>query len=249
MRVLITGGSSDIAQEIAKRRLELGDEILVSCSTERSLKKTIEKYQAQDLKVEGFIYQFNSQSLDQNATKLLEQKPIDAVVLNAFSRVPTFRRIHEVAYPKAQKYINDNVMGNLWLMQYLLNQMVQQQFGRVVLISSVSATMGTSLYGVYCAAKAALEGLILNIAVDYGQDNILANIVRAGLFKTSRTKMFWSREAYQQKVSSIIPQGCMGEPEQLALSLDPLLAKNSYMTGSILTVSGGMPLINPKGLS
>lgn len=249
MRVLITGGSSDIALAIAKRRIALGDDVVITCSSEQSLKNTLIKYQEQELQVEGIVYSFEEPHLDEAATQLIDEKGIDAIILNAFSRMPAYKKIHELPIELINQYISQNIQGNIWLVHHLLPSMITKQFGRIVFISSLSAQTGTSLYGIYCTAKAAIEGFILNLAVDYGTENILANIVRAGLFKTNRTKIFWQRVNYQEKIAALIPQGKMGEPTQLAESLDPLLSVSSYITGSIMTVSGGLPMIGPKGLS
>lgn len=248
MRVLITGGSSDIAYAMAKRRLSMGDEVVITSSSEEQLKQTLATYQQNNLQVEGVVYQFEQPGFTEQALEILNKKPIEAIILNAFTRMPTYKRIHELSFEIITEYLSHNISGNIWLIHHFLPSMVANKFGRIILISSVSAQTGTSLYGVYCTAKAALEGFFLNLAVDYGPDNILANIVRAGLFKTSRTKMFWRRKSYQEKVAALIPLGKMGEPEQLAESIDPLLSYSSYITGAVMTVSGGIPLIGPKGL-
>lgn len=49
-------------------------------------------------------------------------------------------------------------------------------------------------------------------------------------------------------MAQIIPQGRMGETDQVAEALDPLLSQTSFMTGSVLTVSGGLPLMRSEGL-
>ena len=86
------------------------------------------------------------------------------------------------------------------------------------------------------------------MAVDYSANNILSNIVRVGLIKTSRTEQFWKRPAYQEKMAQINPQGMMGEAAQVAEAMDPLLSKTSFMTGSVVTVSGGLPLMRSEGI-
>ncbi|KTD62312.1 SDR family NAD(P)-dependent oxidoreductase [Legionella shakespearei] len=248
MNLLITGGSSDLAQAIAKRRSDMGDKIIITASSTESLDKTLQHYAEQKMPVKGFVYDFaQPEACEADLEKLLAE-PIDGVLLNAFNRVSRLRKLHALPYAEIRSYIDLNVNGNIWLIHRLLPAMVANKFGRLVLVSSLSSTNGTSRYPAYCAAKAALEGLFFNLAVDYSAKNILANIVRVGLIKTSRTKHFWENESYQEKVGKIIPQGCMGEPAQIAEALDPLLSKTSYMTGSIITVSGGLPLMSSEGL-
>jgi len=245
MNILITGGSSEIAQAIATRRIALGDKIFITCSTLESLQASLKNYQASNLSIQGFVYNFSHPEQSQSE---LSQYSFDAVILNAFSRLTKLRKLHEVPFADIKDYINTNLQGNIWLLQQLLPSMLAKQFGRLVFISSLSAITGTSHYSAYCAAKAALEALFFNLAVDYSSENILANIVRAGLFKTNRTKKFWAREGYQEKLSKIIPQGHMGEVFQIAEAIDPLLSPTAYITGSILTVSGGLPLFRAGGV-
>ncbi|WP_133128317.1 SDR family NAD(P)-dependent oxidoreductase [Legionella nagasakiensis] len=249
MNILITGGSSEIAEAIARRRIAMGDHIMITCSSEKTLEQTLQHYQERNLSVTGFVYNFRCPERSEQVLQDTLKNQIDALILNAFTRVTRFRRLHELPVETIEDYIAINLKGNIWLIHYLLPMMLKHHFGRLIFISSVSSIAGTSGYGAYCTAKAALEGLFLNLAVDYSADNILANIVRAGLFKTERTRKFWSQPGYQEKMAKIIPQGCMGEPQQIAEALDPLLSSSTYMTGSILTVSGGLPLIRSAGFT
>lgn len=248
MNVLITGGSSDIAQAIARRRLNLGNKVIITCSNEKSLNQTLELYEQQKMNVTGFVYHFSEPQASEKDLEALLQEPLDALVLNAFTRVSHLRKLHAIPYKTLHNYIDTNLSGNIWLIHRLLPTLLANNFGRLLLISSLSSITGTSRYGAYCATKAALEGLFLNLAVDYSANNILSNILRAGVIKTSRTKQFWQNPSYQEKMDKIIPQGSMGLPDQIAEATDPLLSSTSYITGSVITVSGGLPLMRSEGL-
>ena len=63
-------------------------------------------------------------------------------------------------------------MGNVWLLRRVLPSMVEARWGRIVFISSVSTVNGTGRYGAYVLCKSALEGLVRNLAVDYGEFNV-----------------------------------------------------------------------------
>jgi 3-oxoacyl-[acyl-carrier protein] reductase len=248
MNILITGGSSDIAQAIAKRRLQFGDKVTITSSSPESLERTLAHYQQQNMPVSGLVYNFANPEASKEQLEQLLQEPLDGIILNAFTRVSQLRKLHALSYPALRTYIDENLHGNIWLLHQLLPSLLANKFGRLILVSSLSAITGTSRYGAYCATKAALEGLFLNLAVDYSANNILSNILRVGLIKTSRTEQFWSRPAYQEKMGQIIPQGMMGETSQVAEALDPLLSKTSFITGSVITVSGGLPLMRSEGL-
>lgn len=242
LRILITGGSSDIAKAIVRQRSALGDTFVVTASTRESLESCIAWYQSVAVPVEGFVFDLSNPSDSLQALRELLAGGIDAAIFNAFERVPALRPFHEIDPQVTSAYLSSQVGGHFPLIAELLKHMVERRFGRLVLISSVSAIAGTSNYGVYCAAKAALEGLFLNLAVDYSQYGIFSNILRLGLFRTSRTKMFWRQPDYVERVSKLVPSGDLGAPEQVAEALGPLLSRSSYITGSALNVSGGLPL-------
>ena len=192
--------------------------------------------------VQGVVYDFNK-PLNEEAFEQLTQLSIQAIILNAFTQLPRLRKFHELSTTEFFDYVETNIRGNLSLIHHLLPKMKEQQFGRLVLISSLSSVMGTAYYGPYCTAKAAIEGFFLNLAAEYSRDNILANIARLGLIKTTRTKRFWQRKSYQEKVNRLIPQGQMGLPMQVAEAVNPFLSSHCYMSGSIFNVSGGLPLM------
>lgn len=248
MNLLITGGSSDLAKAIIKRRVSQGDQIIITSSSAESLANTIADYAKDHISVKGIVYDFANPESSENDINELLQTPIDGLILNAFTRVSQLRKLHALPYSAIRTYLDQNLHGNIWLLHKLLPAMLVQKFGRIILVSSLSAITGTSRYPIYCTAKAALEGLITNLAVDYSAKNILSNVIRVGLIKTSRTEQFWSKADYQEKIAKIIPQACMGEPDQIAEAVDPLLSKTSFITGSVITVSGGLPLMSSTGL-
>lgn len=242
MRILITGGSSDIAQAVARRRAALGDEIVVTASSQKSLDDSLAKLKGDGIAAEGFVFEFSRPSDSDKALQEQLNRGLDAVVLNAFTPLAKIAPLGDIDFTELTAYLRLNVEGNLWLLHKVLPSMKARGFGRLILISSLTAETGTANYGIYGGAKAALEGILLNLAVDYGGFGVLSNIVRLGLFKTSRTALFWKRQEYRTKMAAIIPQGGLGEPSQAAEALDPLLSPTSYINGTVLRVSGGLPL-------
>ncbi|HVK61279.1 MAG TPA: SDR family oxidoreductase [Bdellovibrionales bacterium] len=241
MRILITGGSSDIGRAIALRRLRLGDEVFVTASSVETLTEAQAAFAASGFTVDGFVFDLrNPASASEELDRVLA-KGIDGLVLNAATRLPKLRLFHEMDENHFTNFFNENTHGNVWILKRTLNSMIERGFGRLVFISSLTAVQGTSRYSVYSAAKAAIEGLFLNLAVDYGHQDILSTIVRPGIIATERNRRFWRRSGYVERVSNLIPQGKIGLPDQVAEAIDPLLSKTSYMNGSIIEVTGGLP--------
>jgi len=104
-----------------------------------------------------------------------ELNSFDALILNAASRTVKLRKFDEWNEEDGAKYLRSDIDGNLWMLRQVLPGMRKRKFGRMVFISSLSAAQGTSRFPYYCLAKSAIEGLFLNLAVDYGEDNIFCN--------------------------------------------------------------------------
>lgn len=242
MKILITGGNSLIAQSIARDRVLRGDTVSMTASSEHSLEMLKTACSADKGRTSCFV--FNLLDPLRYLTALDEHVAgIDALILNAATRTETLDYFHALPESEVGASIDANIKGNVFLLRRVLPVMLKRGFGRIIFISSVSAGMGTSYYGAYCLHKAAIEGLILNIAVDYAQHNILANIVRLGVFRTPRTESFRERGRYAKRAAALIPQGVIGEPDFLPEAIHPLLSQKQYINGSIITVSGGLPLV------
>jgi 3-oxoacyl-[acyl-carrier protein] reductase len=248
MRILITGGASEIAEAIAKRRFAAGDEIIITASSQTSLDKVMANYKKIEIPVEGFVFDLENPTAAESSLEKILSKRLDALILNAASRIPKLKRFVDIDYADGVQYLQQNIEGNVWLLQKVLKSMEQNQFGRLVFISSVSVIQGTSRYPYYCAAKAAIEGLFLNLAVDYGEFDIYCNIVRPGIIATERNRRFWKRSNFMDRIEQITPSKKLGQPSQVAEAMDPLLSASSFINGSVFTVSGGLPMMRSAGL-
>jgi 3-oxoacyl-[acyl-carrier protein] reductase len=246
MKLLITGGSSEMAMAIAKSRFAKGDEILVTASSAESLKECLETYKAAGIKAEGLVFDLANPAGSAEAEKKLAT--IDALILNAATRSVKLRTFTDWDEADGEKYLRTNIDGNLWVLHRAIPGMKERKFGRVVFISSLSAATGTSRFPYYCLAKSALEGLMFNLAVDYGEFNVFFNVLRPGIIATERTKRFWKRSHYLEKIQKIIPAMKLGQADQIAEAVDPMLSANTYMNGSVLQVSGGLPMTRSAGI-
>ena len=210
-RLLITGGSSDIAYEIIKE-LDKEYNITYTCSNEQSLVKMQKRYT--DTSAKGIIYKFGDDFSEK----------FDIIILNACSKVKELKTFHELNTVKEMEYLSSNILGNMQVIKASLPYMISENFGRIILISSLSTQTATSKYSSYIMLKSALEGLISNIAVDYSQYNILSNTLRLGIFKTSRNRMIWKRQKYQEKINQQILLNRMGRPADVIAPIKLLIA-------------------------
>jgi NAD(P)-dependent dehydrogenase (short-subunit alcohol dehydrogenase family) len=114
-------------------------------------------------------------------------------------------------------------------------------FGRIVNVSSVTAVMGSPAEAAYGAAKAGLHGLTRSLARETARAGITVNCVVPGVFETDMTAAMPERT--QQAILRMIPVGRRGAPDELARAVCFLLDDEAgYVTGSVLTVDGGLSM-------
>lgn len=146
-----------------------------------------------------------------------------------------------------QRMIDVNARAALQLARELLPRMLEQRFGRIVNVSSLTAKTAKGYWSAsplgaksgYAAAKAALIGFTAGLALE-GAPHVTANAVCPGLVDKGN---FRTPEQLAVKARAIgdIPLGRLATPEDVASVICFLLSDGaSYVTGQTINVAGGL---------
>jgi 3-oxoacyl-[acyl-carrier protein] reductase len=116
--------------------------------------------------------------------------------------------------------------------------MRERKRGSIVNVSSISGKVGMLGQTNYSSAKAGMVGLTKAAAKELAYLNVRVNAIQPGLIRTAMTEAL-REDIWQQKLSEI-PMGRAAEPAEVA-SVALFLASDlsSYMTGTVLEVTGG----------
>jgi NAD(P)-dependent dehydrogenase (short-subunit alcohol dehydrogenase family) len=134
-----------------------------------------------------------------------------------------------------------NLSAPFLLAQAVLDPMIEQGFGRIVNIGSVTAAMGNPVEAGYGAAKAGLLGLTRSLARAVAARGVTVNLVVPGVFDTDMTRAM--RPEAQEAIRAMIPLGRRGDPGELAHAVRFLVDDRAgYLTGSVVTVDGGLSM-------
>jgi 3-oxoacyl-[acyl-carrier protein] reductase len=140
--------------------------------------------------------------------------------------------------------INVHLRGAFLCSRAAQKHMVEQKYGRIVSLSSVSA-LGNRGQINYSTAKAGLQGLTRSLAVELGPFGITANAVAPGFIDTEMTRATARRLGFdpQERIeaaSKVIPVRRVGQPRDVANVICFLASEeSSYVSGQIIYVAGG----------
>ena len=119
--------------------------------------------------------------------------------------------------------------------------------GSVVLMSSAAATTGMSHHEAIAAAKAGVEGLVRAAAASYAARGIRINGVAPGLVDTPLSSRITGNETAREASEAMHALGRLGEPGDVASAVAWLLDREqSWVTGQILGVDGGLARVRPR---
>ena len=135
-----------------------------------------------------------------------------------------------------------NLRGVLLSCRAAIKQMLAQGHGgAIVIVSSVTALIGTSPNVAYTASKGALNALGRSLAVQYAPHGIRCNVVCPGALETTPNHHLHPDPAGRaQRLRRRIPMGRLGTPEEIAPMIVFLASPlASYATGAVFVVDGG----------
>ncbi len=135
--------------------------------------------------------------------------------------------------------LSANLRAPFQLCQSFIPNMKENQWGRIVNISSIGGQWGGIHQVHYAASKAALINLTKSLAKIYSKDNISITSVAPGIIDTRMTRETLGH--LPKDLLSQIPSGRLGTAQEVASTVKFLCSDEAaYLTGTTLNLNGGM---------
>ncbi len=137
-----------------------------------------------------------------------------------------------------------NLSSAYWLGQAVGRLMVEQRYGRMVFVSSVSGLLAHPHHAPYAATKGGMNQLLRVMAREWAPYGVTVNAVAPGYIETDLTKDYLDQDNHRESLESLVPAERLGRPEEVADAVTFLASDRArFITGQILYVDGGRVLV------
>jgi NAD(P)-dependent dehydrogenase (short-subunit alcohol dehydrogenase family) len=234
---VITGGSSGLALESAKRFVEEGAYVFITGRRQEQLDDAVKVIGRNVTSVRGDAS--NLDDLDRLFETVKREKgKIDVLFASAGKgEAATLGNITEEHFDAGFDLI---VRGTLFTVQKALP--LFNDGGSIIMTGSVASVKGFPGFGVYAASKAALRSFARTWLNELKGRKIRVNVLSPGQVNTPDSQRL--DKATREMFESLIPRGTMGRPEEIAaVALFLASDEASYVNGVELAVDGGFSAI------
>ncbi|RLK48752.1 3-oxoacyl-[acyl-carrier-protein] reductase [Alkalispirillum mobile] len=236
---LVTGGSRGIGKSIALELAKLGAKVAINYHGSKDKADAVAE-EIRALGTEALVIQADvgeAESARNMVKQVLDQwGRLDVLVNNAgITKDTTFKKMTDEAW---HAVINTNLNSVYYVTSAALPSMLENNFGRIINISSFVGQAGNFGQTNYAASKGAVIAFTKSLAKEVARNNITVNAVAPGFTATEMVAAI--PEKVQEKILANVPQQRFGEPEEVARGVAYLAAEGAYITGQQLNINGGV---------
>ena len=236
---LVTGGAKGIGKAIALKLADAGFSLAINYRTSEKEANELVSY----LQSRGV----NALAIRADVSKRDEVKKmyeicrayfgfVDTVINNA--GVSQYKMFCDCTDEDYDFVMNNNLRSAVNVCSLFSPDMVSNNFGRIVNISSVWGEQGASMEVLYSASKAGVIGFSKALNAELAPSGVIVNAVTPGFIDTDMNAHLSTEDvdAFTQSISV----GRIGKPSEVADVVELLTRRDLYIAGAVIPVNGGL---------
>ena len=232
-KVLITGASRGIGRAIALRLKEKNHEVIGTATSKLGIESLAKEG------VIGIELDLNNKKSIETFNKLLVNEHTDISVLINNAGITRDNIVLRMTDDEWMEVMNVHLNGNFKISKTILKFMLKKRWGRIINITSVSASIGNKGQSNYSAAKSGVEAFSRSLAKEVGSRAITVNSVAPGYIETDMTEGITAE--IKKEIINQIPLSRFGRAEEVAELVEFLISEEaSYITGQTIHINGGL---------
>jgi 3-oxoacyl-[acyl-carrier protein] reductase len=226
---LVTGASRGIGNAIALTLKKEGFRVIGTATSSEGSRKL------DDIGIEGHVLDLNSLDSKKQFWDEIENKEANISVLVNNAGITR----DNIVLRMSEEIMNVNLDSIFYLSKRVLKMMLKNKWGRIINITSASASIGNRGQSNYSAAKAGVEAFTKSLAREVGKRNITINAIAPGFISTDMTEQ--NNGINIEELIKEIPLGRFGDPEEIAHLVSFICSEEaSYITGQVIHINGGL---------
>jgi len=238
----IAGGTGGVGSEVARRLRATGADVVLAARNQARLEECAARLGARGVVMDATDPQAVASAF---ATALGGGARLAGVVKCVGTIL--LKPAHLTSDEEWHATLHTNLTSSFLVLREAARRMMQAGGGSVVFCSTVAAGRGLFNHEAIASAKAGVEGLARAAASTYARYKIRINCVAPGLVRTSLSQTITGSEAALKASVALHPLGRVGEPGDVASAICWLLSpEQSWVTGQVLHVDGGMSTVQPR---
>lgn len=235
---LVTGATGGLGTAMCQKLQEDGFQVIANYRNAEKGQKWHEEQKAKGYNfamAQGDVTDFEDVGRMMAEIKA-QYGPISVLVNNAGITRDT--PIWKMTLSQWQEVIHSNLDSVFNCTRHVIEDMIADQFGRIINISSVNGQRGQFGQTNYSAAKAGMHGFTKSLAMEVAKKGVTVNTISPGYIGTDMVMAI--REEVRNKIVEQIPMGRLGGTEEIAYLVSFLASeKAAYITGANYAINGG----------
>jgi NAD(P)-dependent dehydrogenase (short-subunit alcohol dehydrogenase family) len=237
---VVIGGTSGIGRAIAHGLAEAGANVVCSSRRAEQVETTAAEIEGLGRKTLRCVSDVSDRaSLEHLLSECVKELGKADILVNSAGRTkrePTLK----VGEDDWNAILETNLTGTLRACQVFGSHMLENRYGRIINIASLSTFVSLFEVAAYAASKAAVASLTKSLAIEWAKHGVNVNAIAPGVFRTALNEKLLDETPRGQEFLMRTPMGRFGNVEELA-GAAVFLASDaaSFVTGEVLVVDGG----------